>query len=179
MAYRKIGLKILLLMILFVSIISADTIENLSVAVDVAGKQRMFTQRMLKDYAMIGLKNNFGNPKKDLKKIINAFEDHLNLLIEFNKEKKTEESLLKVKSLWKPIKEALYQQPSEERAAKMQKDLEALLKQAKRSYMFFEVMNKSKRNFIPALIYKKSDDILKAMNIATGLYAAQEAKNKK
>ena len=115
MIHRKIGLKILLLLVLFISMISADIIENISVAVDVAGKQRMFMQRMLKDYAMIGLENNFGNPKKDLKKIINAFEDHLNLLIEFNKEDKAEESLLKVKSMWKPIKEALHQQPPKER----------------------------------------------------------------
>ena len=65
-------------------------------------------------------------------------------------------------------------------AAKMTTpEIMKLLEQAKRSYMFFDVMNKSKRNFIPALIYKKSDDILKAMNTATGLYAAQKAKNKK
>jgi hypothetical protein len=39
-------------------------------------------------------------------------------------------------------------------------------------------MNRSTSKFIPALIYKKSNEILKDMNTATGLYAAQEAQDK-
>jgi len=37
-------------------------------------------------------------------------------------------------------------------------------------------MNKSSSKFIPSLIYKKSNEILKDMNTVTGLYAAQESK---
>ena len=234
-------------------------IKNLSQAVDVAGKQRMYTQRMLKDYAMIGLQNNFGNPQEDLKKIMGNFESHLDSLIAFNKDPKTGESLQKVKKMWAPIKASLNEPPSKEKAGKMQEDLEALLKQsneavglfakqtgkesgeiinisgrqrmlsqrmaslymlkvwgvddpqfkekmnksmklfkdslerlkksdmntpeimallkkAEKSFKFFEIMNKSKSKFIPALIYKKSNEILKDMNTATGLYAAQESK---
>jgi nitrate/nitrite-specific signal transduction histidine kinase len=237
--------------------IYAMEIKNLSQAVDVAGKQRMYTQRMLKDYAMIGLGNTFGNPQKDLKTIMHDFEDHLNALIAFNKDPKTAESLQKVKTMWEPIKKSLEEPPAKEKAGKMQEDLEALLKQAneavglfakqtgkesgeiinisgrqrmlsqrmaslymlkvwgvndpkfkekmkkamhlfktsldrlkkanmntpqinkllaraERSFTFFEVMNKSQSKFIPALIYKKSNDILKDMNTVTGLYAAQE-----
>jgi len=234
-----------------------EEIATLSDAVNIAGKQRMFTQRMLKDYAMIGMNNHFGNPQEDLKKTIEDFDAHLDALIAFNQDPATKESLQKVKKMWIPIKEILNQTPAIEKAGKLQEDLEALLKQsneavglftkqtgkesgeiinisgrqrmlsqrmaslymlkvwgindpkfkekmdatmklfresldrlmksemntpeitallkkAERSFKFFEVMNRSKSKFIPALIYRKSNDILKDMNTATGLYAVQK-----
>ena len=258
-SYLQKWTRILFVSSLLVSFVSAIEIQNLSQAVDVAGKQRMFTQRMLKDYAMVGLGNNFGNPGEDLKKIMAAFENHLDSLIAFNKDAATKESLGKVKVLWAPLKVSLAETPSKEKAGKMQEDLEALLKQSneavglfakqtgkasgeiinisgrqrmlsqrmaslymlkvwgiddpqfkdkmdkamdlfrtsseklmksemntseitallvksKKSFMFFEMMNKSSSKFIPTLIYKKSNDILKDMNTVTGLYVVEDNK---
>ena len=233
---------------------SAIEIQHLSHAVDVAGKQRMFTQRMLKDYAMIGMGNSFGKPKDDLKKVMGSFEEHMESLYQFTQDEATRKSIEEAKALWAPIKQMLTLGAKQEHAGKLQEDLEALLKVAdnttklfakqtgeksgeiinmsgrqrmlsqrmaglymlkvwgindpqfsqkmssamalfktslqtlntyenntpeiskllskvKRSFMFFEIMNKSKSKFIPSLIYKKSNDILKDMNSATGLYA--------
>jgi len=253
----KKTIQILLIPTLLTVSLSAIEIKNLSVAVDVAGKQRMFTQRMLKDYAMVGLENHFGNPAEDLHKIMGLFETHLEALIAFNTDKATEESLLKVQKMWVPLKSKLQEKPSKEKAGELQEELEALLKQSneavglfakqtgkasgeiinisgrqrmlsqrmaslymlkvwgiddpqfkekmtkamdlystsleklkksdmsteeimvllkrsERAFKFFQIMNKSSNKFIPSLIYKKSNDMLKDMNTATGLYAAQE-----
>jgi hypothetical protein len=53
-------------------------------------------------------------------------------------------------------------------------EINQLLAKVERAFMFFEIMNKSSTKFIPALIYKKSNEILKNMNTVTGLYAEQE-----
>jgi len=75
-------------------VLNAYEVTGLAHAIDVAGKQRMFTQRMLKNYVMIGMKNNFSNPQADLNDIMKDFEEHLDALISFNKEPNTKVSLL-------------------------------------------------------------------------------------
>jgi len=55
-------------------------------------------------------------------------------------------------------------------------EISKLLAKVKRSFMFFEMMNKSKSKFVPTLIYKKSNDILTNMNSATQSYVALETK---
>lgn len=242
------------------SYLYAVDIKSAEEAVNIAGKQRMFTQRMLKDYAMVGMNNTFGNPGEDLKKTMDEFSDHLASLQSYAKSEETKKSLQKVETLWKPIQKSLQETPSIEKVATLQEDLEKLLKasddttklfakesgktsgemvniagrqrmlsqrmaslymlkvwgvkdpkfetklddtmklfktslekletsplnndeskalltKVKRSFMFFEMMNRSSsKKFIPTLIYKKSNDILKNMNTVTQLYVKSEAK---
>ncbi len=239
--------------------VSAIEITSPTHAVDIAGKQRMFTQRMLKDYAMIGMGNTFGKPGEDLKKISNDFQDHMESLAAYTKSDEVKKSIEKVEALWTPLKQTLSEAPSKEKVEKLQVDLDDLLKAAddttklfakesgkasgetvnkagrqrmlsqrmaslymlkvwevedpqfktklddamklfktslaeleksslntdeiktllakvKRSFMFFEMMSKSKSKFVPTLIYKKSNDILVNMNSATQKYVALETK---
>lgn len=239
--------------------VSAVEITSPCNAVDIAGKQRMFTQRMLKDYAMIGMGNTYGKPKEDLIKISSEFQDHMESLASYTKSDEVKKSLEKVKALWAPLKQTLSEAPSKEKVEKLQQDLDALLKasddttklfakesgkatgeiinkagrqrmlsqrmaslymlkvwevddpqfktklddamglfktsldeleksdlnteeiktllaKVKRSFTFFEMMNKSKSKFVPTLIYKKSNDILQNMNSATQKYVALETK---
>jgi len=249
---------VLLKHLLFLSILYscssyAIEIKNLHHAVDIAGKQRMFTQRMLKDYAMIGMENSFNNPDEDLKNIIKKFENHLESLHQYTKKKEIQKSTNRVKELWIPIKKVLQKTPKKETALELQESLEHLLqasdttthlfaketgeasgvvidmsgrqrmlsqrmaslymlkvwglknknfqdkmdksmelfetslaelqnsklntkeinnllKEVNKSFTFFKIMNKTSNTFIPTLIYKKSNDILKNMNIITHNY---------
>jgi len=252
-SFSKKSIKYILTFSILTNSLFAVDIKNIYDAVDIAGKQRMFTQRMLKDYAMIGMKNSFGNPDKDLKTIMSEFEDHLHSLHDYTKNDEIKKSAKKVEKLWIPIKKVLEDTPNKDEVSKLQESLELLLSAAndttglfaketgkesgkvvdmsgrqrmlsqrmaslymlkvwgidddkfkdkmkssmelfkssleelqksefnndeinglltdvEKSFMFFEVMNKSSSVFIPSLIYKKSNDILKNMNKATQCY---------
>lgn len=255
---KKIPLSLAVLAMMSVSAFAIE-ITSATQAVDIAGKQRMFTQRMLKDYAMIGMGNTFGKPTEDLKKTSDAFQDHMDSLASYAKDEEIKKSIEKMRTLWTPLQKTLLETPSKEKVEKLQVDLEALLKAAddttklfakasgkasgetvnkagrqrmlsqrmaslymlkvwevddpqfkekldasmklfktslaeleksplnteeintllakvKRSFMFFEMMNRSKSKYVPTLIYKKSNDILRNMNSATQKYVALETK---
>jgi len=117
--------------------LSAMEIKNLSQAVDVAGKQRMFTQRMLKDYTMMGMGNHFGHPTADLNQTILAFTDHMQSLYDFTTDKTTKESIEVSQKLWEPVREMLKATPTQENARTLQVKLEALLKAADKTTKLF------------------------------------------
>ena len=106
----------------------AVEIQSAEDAVNIAGKQRMYTQRMLKDYAMVGMGNTFGDPSADLKKTMDDFSDHLASLKGYAKKDETKKSLEEVEKLWGPIKKELEETPSVDKVGKLQEDLEKLLK---------------------------------------------------
>ena len=116
-----------IVMTLFITISTQASIDNISDAINKAGQQRMITQRMLKNYALIGMNNIYGNPKEDLPKMILLFDTNINELKIFIKDKASLKSLGEVSTLWTPIKKVLQEAPSKEKVVKLQEDLEKLL----------------------------------------------------
>jgi len=255
--YKKIKLSITAM--LLSSSLMAIEIHSGAEAVNIVGKQRMYTQRLLKDYAMVGMNNTYDNPSADLKKTIDDFSDHLSSLEAYAKDGATKEALKKVDALWSKTKTALEVKPDLASVGKLQEDLDALLKasdeatksfakasgekkgevvniagrqrmlsqrmaslymlkvwgvsdpkfkakltdtmtlfkdslkkledspltndeiqgllkKVKRSFMFFEMMNRSSSKFVPTLIYKKSNEMLENMDKVTQLYVKRDAK---
>jgi len=247
--------KTLMTLILFSSTLFAVEIHTLKEAIDIAGKQRMFSQKMLKNYAMIGMGNSFKNSHKDLEEMIKAFNSGIEVLSQYSKNITILKNLQKIKKVWVSTQKILLQKPKKEKVSQLQEELEKLLHQAdkitklfvassnassnnivnisgrqrmfsqrmaslymlkvwrvkdpkfqekltktmklfksslsllkksklntpqinkllkkvSRSFMFFEFMGRKNSKFVPTLIYKKSNDILKNMEEITALYVA-------
>ena len=128
--------------------LSAVEIASNTDAINIAGKQRMFTQRMLKDYAMVGMHNTFGNPGEDLKKTTSNFDDGIASLENFTKSEEIKKSLADIRTLWEPIKKLLLDTPSKEKVEKLQVDLDSLLKASDDTTKLFTKESEAKANEI-------------------------------
>lgn len=123
---NKVKLLSLLSAMLLVNPAYADIVDN-NDAINKSGKQRMLTQRMLKDYTLVGMKNNFGDPESDLKEKVKLFDKTLDDLKKYNKEPQIAQSILKIEGEWASIKQILEQSPKKEEVADLQNKLENLL----------------------------------------------------
>ncbi len=251
--------KLLLILGISTTYLLSQDIKSNNEAINIAGKQRMLTQKMLKAYAMIGMNNRFGNPTLSLKESIKKFDDGINSLSSFIKDKKLKSEISTSKKLWSKAKKILEKEPSTKVAKNLQSNLYQLLlssdnitnilikktknkgnkiidiarkermysqklaglymlkvwgikdakfddkmketlisfkeslnklekypkntdeinkliKNSKKAFLFFDIMSKSKSKFIPSLIYKKSLEILDNMGKVVSLYTKIEQK---
>ena len=122
-------MKKLLLMIVISLGMSLQAAEILDAqrAVDVAGKQRMLSQRMLVDYVMIGMHSNFKNPKKDLALVLNEFEENLKAITKYGSAAKIQTALKKVQKTWKDAKKILTSKVDKQQCETLSTVLDRLL----------------------------------------------------
>ncbi len=98
--------------------LSRAEITTLNDAINKAGKQRMLSQRMMKDYSMIGMKISYGNPQEELQKSVELFSVTLVDLLAFtkDKDKPSYDALQEVNTLWEPLKKELLSPPNKDKA---------------------------------------------------------------
>ena len=122
--------------------------------VDMAGSQRMLTQRMLRDYALVGLKVTYRNPAQDLVDTVARFDKQLQQLSAYSVNADVTASLAAVQKTWVPAKELVSKAPRQESALLLKGDLEELLKKSNDATILLaqasgnqlgEVVNKSGR----------------------------------
>jgi len=126
---NKVFIGALLIVVMFDGTLSAK-IVTIEEAVNKAGRQRMLTQKMLKEYSLIGMTSSYGDPKTSLSKSITLFDTQLGELQAFVKDKEALKSLLHVEKMWQPIKKSLKELPSKDKAASLQRELELLLNES-------------------------------------------------
>ncbi|WP_456444509.1 type IV pili methyl-accepting chemotaxis transducer N-terminal domain-containing protein [Thiolapillus sp.] len=133
------------------SSMSVATDSTIDDAINKAGKQRMITQRLLKDYAMVGMHMDLGNPAKDLKNCIQEFDAILADLEAFSSDKKVQASLKHIQTLWEPLKATLQKTPTKAKAAQLQTDLDKLLAACQENTRILTGLSGSQRGEIVGL----------------------------
>jgi len=108
------------------SFANAD-ISNLNEAINKAGKQRMLSQKMMKNYSMVGMNMKFNNPSKQLADSISLFDTTLSELEKFIKDKDALKAISEVKLFWNKIKPSISSAPDKTKALKLAKSMDKLL----------------------------------------------------
>ncbi len=108
-------------------------ITTLNDAINKAGKQRMLSQKMMKNYSMVGMSMKFNNPSKQLQESITLFDKTLEELIVFIKDKPASEALVEVQTLWIPLKAELEATPDKSKAKELFASVEKLLTAANKA----------------------------------------------
>jgi len=144
----KNAMTLILLALISLSSSARAEINSMEEAVNKAGRQRMLTQKMLKEYALIGMGSTYANPQQALPQSVRLFDTQLLELRSYVKEPDAAKSLQEVARLWRPIKETVLQKPKRSQVAVLQRDLERLLKAAHKSTLLITKASKTARGEI-------------------------------
>ncbi|WP_196887019.1 type IV pili methyl-accepting chemotaxis transducer N-terminal domain-containing protein [Aureivirga sp. CE67] len=117
---------ILIFVISFLTQIGYSQISN-GEAINIAGKQRMISQRMLKCYMMIGADIKTDQARKELDESVAAFEEGYLLLSEYASSGKVSKSLDEVRKLWEPFRLHIVSTPNHKDASLLLEEADKLL----------------------------------------------------
>jgi len=106
---------------------NAQEMTNAS-AINKAGRQRMLSQRMTKDYLLIGAGVKYEDAKKELDGAVALFEEQFLELEDYAPTKEIEDGLSKVGDLWMKFRMKIVSEPDLNDAATIIKESTVLLK---------------------------------------------------
>ncbi|MCO4757205.1 MAG: type IV pili methyl-accepting chemotaxis transducer N-terminal domain-containing protein [Oceanospirillaceae bacterium] len=112
-------------------------------AINIAGKQRMYTQRMLKDYVLIGLNVRKRKAQDELDDAISSFEANLAQLETYIQKSNAQLDLSEVQQLWQNVKPAYQKTPDKKAVEALRKDTEQLLKASHAAVLSLQAHAKS------------------------------------
>jgi nitrate/nitrite-specific signal transduction histidine kinase len=122
----------LVVLFLLVATLSASAVQakitDIVDAINKAGYQRMLTQRMMRDFALVGLGIEYSDPKQDLRRTIDEFDGQLTALQAFQVNSQISDALNSVATQWEPIKKRLEEKPDKNITPTLWSDIEKLLK---------------------------------------------------
>ena len=169
-AFKRVILSFLTLMFLTSSALFAITDKEMGIIINLAGKQRMLTQKMSKDALLIAEGIDVEKNKKDLESSMKLFEKTLNGLMHGDKElrlaktnsKSIQAQLRKVQKLWEDFKKDLQE------ILKGNTSREVLLNISRKNVPLLKNMHKAVTMFVEQSgnLSKLKIDIANDINIA-------------
>ncbi len=108
--------------------IAAAEGQDMGRLIDIAGSQRMLSQRMLRDYALIGMGTTYQDPAADRAAVVQRFDEQLKLLKSSFINDEVLAAFVSVETLWEPLQKQVMAKPDKQQAAALRDGLEQLLK---------------------------------------------------
>jgi nitrate/nitrite-specific signal transduction histidine kinase len=93
----------------FLGTAGALEIGSSAEAINIAGKQRMLSYRILKDYLMVSMESTYKNPKEDLAKAMRDFEEAQKALVLYSKDQQVQTLTKEVEDAFNVIQKMVSQ----------------------------------------------------------------------
>ncbi len=150
--------------VLFTVALWSDTMVSLSDTIEKARSQSVLTQKMLADYVMIGMHNNFQGTEENFQKNIKKFEKNIEDLDAFTTSKKAFKNIEKITTLWDTVKPILLEKKDQQKAMILYDKLSAMLMLTKETT---EIYTRQTGSMLGKIIDASADIGINAQKMAT------------
>ncbi len=120
---------------------NAEESIGISEAINIAGRQRMLTQRIVKTYCLVGMRISPSIHRKQLQDAMTLFEKQLDQLQSFSGTEQYTQAVQQERYLWSPVKKIAEQPAYKDQAKLLREKAEVLLRQAHAVVLVLEEMS--------------------------------------